>query len=146
MPITITKALKLPALLSTSRQIRQECQGIYSRGNEFHITVYDMDHGLIRAWYELTRSRGLKHGTLKVSFRGKRRWANFKLWLDAVYLGQLDPLQQNPADGAVYKNKDMVKAQAVAQTLRGEPKHVYETTIEHVRGLLGLINREWLED
>lgn len=60
--IQITNALKLPPLLSTCRQIFNECASIWFYSNDLEVDVVDCDAAL----YEAFRLLALRHGAYRV--------------------------------------------------------------------------------
>ena len=48
--VLITKDLKLPALLSVCRQVRNETRGFWYTDNRCHVRIYDYDASVYLAW------------------------------------------------------------------------------------------------
>ena len=90
--VHVTKALKLPPLLATYRQIRSEAWQIWCYGNEFVVELMNYDTTLYQAFVPVIdslESDGPWRSNMAIVLRGKPTWANLLGWCEAVYDGKL---------------------------------------------------------
>ena len=106
-----------------------------------------MDVSTLFAWCELRRSHGFHTGKFEVYFNfvGVPCWANLKRWLDAIWLGK-ESDYFDPHDDDMRPHRELARLLAIARSLHGAPRSVYETTMVSVRWLVEMIDARWWDE
>ncbi|KAK3111750.1 hypothetical protein LTR53_012683, partial [Teratosphaeriaceae sp. CCFEE 6253] len=84
MDIKVTKDLRIPPLIQTSRQIRSETRGIWHGGNTFTHDIQRCNADLFLAWLRHLHAQGLKAESQVADPRGTLDWAALMRWCRAT--------------------------------------------------------------
>lgn len=141
--IVITKALKLPPLLSVCRQIREEGMKIWAQSNTFHITVDRFDARLLAAWNRfVTEVLGYRPIT-GMFVNDSHNWANLLHWARIVQEGRIDAVPAT-ADGMPRGHTIASAAIGIAYYMQGEAWEDCKMVLERFRLALEALHGGWV--
>ena len=148
-PIIINDTYQLPAVIQTCHQIRHEALIIFHSENKFEHTVNDLDASTFHKWaalsYDTLRPETFaKLRSSYLAFTGERHWGNLKDWLDVLYEGEKPSWYFNiPEADVPGPGQEIARLQAIAMSLRGQPRDVYENAMRHTHVLMRMLDPGW---
>lgn len=142
---------KEPALLHASRQIRNDCLGIWYQGNRFQTSVKNFNASLVVAWQKHTSAIALAlKGTydeaadgrpLQIEIRRGRNWKNMLKWCKTVHEGGSPNVQLT---GQQVRTRRGVEALLkMAEAMRGVEWEKCSEALNATRKALAAYDAEW---
>ncbi|KAK5111966.1 hypothetical protein LTR85_011713 [Meristemomyces frigidus] len=83
--IQVNRKLRIPTLLQSSHQVREEASGIYYKQNEFVATVYDCIASEVNRWSAHCCDINQREYNLRLEVWGNGEWTALKAWAKAVW-------------------------------------------------------------
>ena len=141
--VEIIPSLRLPALLHTCRQTRQEALNLWMDENRFETTIIGCD---ARVLVEFTKlAKDIRTQILPVHFglAGRSSWSNLMVWCRSVFDGVTRAVAQAPQSSS--RTTIVAAATGLAKEQRGGDWRVCEASLEELRKVAGLVDPRWLE-
>ncbi|KAI5367235.1 hypothetical protein Slin15195_G023630 [Septoria linicola] len=146
--IEITQVLRIPALLSTCKQIRKEAAGIWLFENCLSICIDNCDSTLLSRFCALRLSLLPAHKGSNVNIyelSGGLDWPNLMRWCRKIHARELGHLNLMPSESPNAWDV-VVTATIITVMSRGRYWTRCEAALASYRKVAGMTDARWLQD